>query len=299
LLLIISVFFESTYTEIKYLFDLLLGKEIGVLLERSSSQGIFLPEIRLKVAISVTESVEKSLDEVTHGTGVTTSGGVAIINTSHGQKTLSTGGRDQSSTTGGRDETNTDGTALSSHLGGDGVGHTTLTSPVSTTDGGDVELGSKDGTTDGGGNLGGALNSKTDVSIGITNSNEGLETSTLTSRTLLLNGHDLHNLILKLILQEIIDNLGLLYGDGEEEDLLNGSNLALLDETSELGDGDPGVFVTSTLTSTATSASSAATAVSASTSTSSSETSAFFRHCFVFELVVVNLGLAGCANCGR
>jgi hypothetical protein len=297
LLLFISVFFKSKiHSEINDLFDLFLGKEISVLLEGSGNQSIFLPEIRLEVTISVTESVEKRLDEVTHGTGVTTSGGVAIINTSHGQKTLSTGGRDQSSTTGGRDETNTYGTTLSGHLGGDGVGHTTLTSPVSATNGGDVELGSKDSTADGGGNLGGALNSKTDVSIGITNSNEGLETSTLTSRTLLLNGHDLHNLILKLILQEIIDDLGLLYRDGEEENLLNGSNLALLDKTSELGDGDPDIFVTSTLTSTATATSSAATTVSASTSTSSSETSAFFRHYFAFELVL-NLGLAGCANC--
>ncbi|KAK1735921.1 hypothetical protein QTG54_013368, partial [Skeletonema marinoi] len=268
-----------------------LGKEISVLLERSGSQGIFLPEIRLEVTVGVTKSVEKSLDEVTHGTGVTTGGGVAILNTSHGQKTLSTGGGNQSSTTGGRDETNTDGTTLSSHLGGDSVGHATLTSPESTTDGGDVELGGKDGTTDGGGNLRGALDSKTDVSIGVSNGNEGLETSTLTSRTLLLNRHDLHDLILELVLQEVVDDLGLLNRDGEEEDLLNGSNLSLLYETSELGDGDPNVFVTSTLTSASTATSSAATTVSASTSSSSSETSAFFRHCIAFKLVV-NLGLA-------
>ena len=44
-----------------------------MLLERSGRQGILLPEIRLEVTVSVTKSIEKSLDEVTHGTGVTTS----------------------------------------------------------------------------------------------------------------------------------------------------------------------------------------------------------------------------------
>jgi hypothetical protein len=259
------------------LFDLLLGEEVSVLLEGSGSQGILLPEIRLKVCIGLTKSVEKSLDEVTHGTGVTTSGGVAIRNTGHGQQTLSSGRGHKSSTAGSGDEANTDGTTLCSHLGRDSVGHATLTSPVSTTDGSDVELGSQDGTTDSSGNLRGALDTKTNVSSGITHGNEGLKASTLTGRTLLLDRHDLHHLILELILKEVVDDLGLLDGDGEEEDLLDRANLSLLNKTSELGDGDPDILVTSALT---TAAATASAAVSASTSSASaaSKTSAFFRH---------------------
>jgi hypothetical protein len=112
------------------------------------------------------------------------------------------------------------------------------------------------------------------MSGGIAHGHKGLKPGPLTSRTLLLHGHDLHNLILKLILEEVIDDLGLLDRNGEEENLLDGSNLALLDETSELGDGDPDVFVASSL-ATATTAASSATASFAATAPSS-ETSAFF-----------------------
>jgi hypothetical protein len=261
--------------------DGLLGKEIGVLLERSGRKGVLLPEIRLKVSVGVTEGVEEGLDEVTHGTGVTTGGGVAIINSSHAQQTLSGGGGHKSSTTGGRDETNTNGSALSSHLGGDGVGKGGLTSPVSTTDRGDVKLGSQDGTTDGGGNLGRALDSKANVSGRISDGNEGLEAGTLSGRRLLLDRHDLHDLVLKFVLKEIVNDLGLLNGDGEEEDLLDGSNLALLYETAKLGDGSPDVLVTvSASASAATSASPSAVSASAvSASPSKTSSSAFFtRH---------------------
>ncbi len=65
--------------------NLLFGKEVGMFLERSSSQDIILPEVGLQVSICVAKSIEKSLDEVAHSTGVTSGGGVAIIDPSHGQ----------------------------------------------------------------------------------------------------------------------------------------------------------------------------------------------------------------------
>mmetsp|Transcript_27592 Transcript_27592/g.50287 ORF Transcript_27592/g.50287 Transcript_27592/m.50287 type:complete len:291 (-) Transcript_27592:72-944(-) len=259
---------------------LLLGEEISVLLERSCRKGILFPEIRLQVSVGVTEGVEQRLDEVTHGTGVTTGRGVAILNTGHAQKTLAGGGGHKSGTAGGRNETNTDRTALARHLSGDSVGLATLTSPESTTDGGHVELGGEDGTADGSSDLRRALNTKANVSGAISDSNESLETSTLTSGTLLLHRHDLHDFVLKFVLQEVVDNLGLLNRDGEEEDLLDGADLALLYETSKFGDGSPHVLITVSASS-ATAASSAASAVSASTSTSAftaSKTSSFVRH---------------------
>ena len=52
----------------------------------------------------------------------------------------------------------------------------------------------------------------------VSNSDERLEARALTSRGLLLDGHDLHDLVLELVLEEVVDDLGLLDRDGEEED---------------------------------------------------------------------------------
>lgn len=65
-------------------------------------------------------------------------------------------------------------------------------SPVSTTDGEDSQLGDDDGGTDGSGNLLGGLDSETDVSLGVSDDNDGLEAGTLTGTGLLLDGLDLN-----------------------------------------------------------------------------------------------------------
>ena len=57
---------------------------------------------------------------------------------------------------------------------------------------------------------------------------------------LLLHGRQLDDLVLERLAEEIVDDLSLLNGDGEEVDLLNLLDLAVLYETSKLGDGDPG-----------------------------------------------------------
>eukprot|EP01083_Nonionella_stella_P173041 595642_1 len=209
---------------------------------------------------------------------MSTGAGVAIRDSSHGHELLGSGGGNQSSTTGGRDETNTYGSALSGNLVGNGVRNSILTSPVSTTYRGYIELGGGDGSTDSSGYLRGTLDSKTNVSGTISKGNEGLETGTLSGRRLLLNRHDLHNLIVQLLLEEVVDNLGLLDGNGEEEDLLDGSDLALLYETAELGDGSPDVLVAVSASASAAPAASAISSASASTAATSSETSTFFRH---------------------
>jgi len=220
-----------------------------VLLVRVGQEGILLPQLRAQETVSGTKSIEDGLDKVTHGTGVTARARVAIIDTGHVQQFLSSRRRNQSGTTRGRHQTHADGTTLSSDLAWDSVGHTSHTSPVSTTDGGNVELGSGNGSTNGSGNLGGALDSKSQMSSGISNGDKGLETCTLTGRRLLLDGHDFHNLILELVLKEVINNLGLLDGKGKEENLLNGSNLLFLYQASKFGNGNPDVlFIASTAT---------------------------------------------------
>lgn len=84
-----------------------------------------------------------------------------------------------------------DRATLAGLLDGDGVGSTQVGSPVTTTDGDDAQLGDNDGGTDGGGDLLGGLDTQTDVALGVTNDDNGLETSTLTGTGLLLDGLDL------------------------------------------------------------------------------------------------------------
>ena len=119
------------------------------------------------------------------------------------------------------------------------MGSTESSTPVASSDRDDGELGEDDSTTDGGSNFLGALDTETDVAIKVTDGDESLETSALTGTGLLLDRHDLHDLILKLGKEEV-DDLVLLDGEREEVDLFHGPDLAILDETTELGDGDPG-----------------------------------------------------------
>ena len=133
---------------------------------------------------------------------------------------------------------NGDGTALAALLGGEGVRKTEVGTPVTATDGDDAELGDDDGGADSGSDFLGGLDAEADVALGVANEHNGLESGSLTGAGLLLHGLDLHDLILELG-QEEVDNLVLLDGQGEEVDLLHGLDLAILDETAELGDGDP------------------------------------------------------------
>lgn len=110
--------------------------------------------------------------------------------------------------------------------------------PVTSADGDDGELGEDDGATDGGGDFLGALDTKTDVTVEVTDGDECLEAGALAGTGLLLDGHDLHDLILELG-QEEVDDLELLDGEREEVDLLHGLDLAVLHETTQLGDGNP------------------------------------------------------------
>jgi hypothetical protein len=110
--------------------------------------------------------------------------------------------------------------------------------PVASTDRDNAKFCGNDSTTDGSCDLLGALNTETNMAIEIANGNESLEAGALTGTGLLLDGHDLHNLILEFG-QEEIDDLVFLDGKREEVDFLNRLDLAILDETAELGDGDP------------------------------------------------------------
>lgn len=85
-----------------------------------------------------------------------------------------------------------DGTALSTLLDWQGVGQTKVGTPVSSSDGDNAQLGNDDGGADSSSDFLGSLNTETDVTLGVTNDDNGLESSSLTGTGLLLDGLDLY-----------------------------------------------------------------------------------------------------------
>lgn len=71
------------------------------------------------------------------------------------------------------------------------MGVTEVGTPVSTTNWNDTELRNDDGSADGGSNFLAGLDSQTDVSSTVTNNDDSLKASALTSTGLLLDGLDL------------------------------------------------------------------------------------------------------------
>ena len=112
------------------------------------------------------------------------------------EKLLGDRSRDDTSSTRSRDQSHPNAAALSSHLAGDSVGLAELRSPEATTHGNNGELGHDDGATDGGGNFLAALHAEPDVAVVVADGHEGLEPSSLSSPGLLLDRHDLQNLVL-------------------------------------------------------------------------------------------------------
>mmetsp|Transcript_32164 Transcript_32164/g.49178 ORF Transcript_32164/g.49178 Transcript_32164/m.49178 type:complete len:273 (-) Transcript_32164:66-884(-) len=253
----------------------LFRQKVGVLLVWVRSQFIVSPQFRTQVSIGTTECIKESLDKVTHGTGMTTGTGVAIVDSSHVQQLFSGGRRHQSRTTGCRNQSHTHGTTLSLDLAGHGMGQCRHTSPVSTADGTHVELGRQNGTANGIGHLGGTLDAQSNVSVGITHGNKGLESSALTGTGLLLHGHDFHDFVLELVLEKEIDNFGLLDGKTKQKDFFHACDASLLDQTSEFGDGDPSFFFAASAAAVSPAAVAAAASAASAKASSFSSSSTF------------------------
>merc|ERR1719167_2177339 len=113
----------------------------------------------------------------------------------------------------------------------------------------------------------GALDAKTNMTIVISNSNESLKPSSLTSSSLLLHRHDLQNFVLKGRSNEHINNFVFFDGQGEQIDLFQALNLAILHQTTKFGDWDPILFFLAS-----TSKASAATSITTASTTSSPPT---------------------------
>merc|ERR1712066_1227220 len=90
------------------------------------------------------------------------------------------------------------------------------------------------------------------VAVVVTDGDEGFEPGALTGSGLLLDGHDLENLVLEGWAQEQVNDLVLLNGQREEVDLLQRLDLAVLHQTSQLGHGNPFLLLLAPATSTTT-----------------------------------------------
>lgn len=87
--------------------------------------------------------------------------------------------------------TDGDGTTLARLLDGQRVRLTKVGTPVTSSDGQNGKLGNGDGGANGGSDFLGGLDTETDVALGVTDEDDSLETGTLTSTGLLLDGLDL------------------------------------------------------------------------------------------------------------
>lgn len=89
-----------------------------------------------------------------------------------------------------------DGSTLSALLDGQRVRVTKVGTPVTSPDGQHGKLGNGDSGTDGGSNFLGGLDTETNVTLRVTDEDDGLETGTLTGTGLLLDGFDLRESII-------------------------------------------------------------------------------------------------------
>jgi len=145
-----------------------------------------------------------------------------------------------------------------------------LVAPIASSDGEEGELGGDEGTLDGDLDFLGDLDSETDVTVVVTDGDNGLKAGSLSGLGLLLDGDDLHDLVGKGdggtvslgLGDEGVDDLVLLDWDSVGVDLLEGLDVLGGDESSELGLGGPLLLAG---TSTATGATAASTATEATT----------------------------------
>jgi hypothetical protein len=80
-----------------------------------------------------------------------------------------------------------------------------LGTPITSSDRDNGKFGGDDSTSDGSGDFLCAFDAQTDVTIGITDCDECLESSSLTGTGLLLDRHNLHNFIFEFWKEEIND----------------------------------------------------------------------------------------------
>jgi len=163
-----------------------------MLVEGCLGEKILFPKIWGQISIGLSEGIECGLDKVSKSLGASTRGGEHIIDSCEGQNLLWDSGGDNSSTTRGGNKTKTNRSTLASDFGWDSVRSSDLISPISSSDWNHREFGQNDSTTNGCGNFFGTFNSKTQMSVVISNNDKSFESGSLSCSGLFLYRHDLH-----------------------------------------------------------------------------------------------------------
>lgn len=112
------------------------------------------------------------------------------------------------------------------------MGLTDFISPISFSDGADVQLGVGDGAFDGSLNFFMALGSETDMAFLVTNQDNSFESGSLSGSGHFLNGLQLHNFFFELVFQEVVDDLSFLDRDTEFEDFFQRLDFAKFDQST-------------------------------------------------------------------
>jgi len=232
------------------------------------------PEIWGQESVGLLQALEQSSAEILSGSGLTSTCGVNIIDTSELKNLLGNLSGNATGTSWSWDESNRARTALSLDLGWDGMDTTDSRTPISSSDWDKMDLSIKECTLNGNLDFLSDLDTDTNVTLSITSSNNGLESSSLTSLGLLLDGENAHDLIREFVMNvshESIDDWCLLDWDGVGVNFFERLDVTVFDESSEFGKWSP-FFLESTSTSSSSSeatSSSSATSVASSSSASS------------------------------
>ena len=217
----------------------IVGEEISVLLLGGVLEHGGGPNIWGKKGVGLGQSLVDGNGKISSCAGVSSGRRVHVLDASQVQQLLGDKGSNDTGSTGSGDVAHTDGTARAGNLAGHSVGSALVVPPVSSANRDKVHLGVDDGTADSSGDLLGSLKSKTKVSFSVTDGYVGLNSGTLTSSSLFLHGHDLHDLLAEIEAEKVINDLVLLDGEREKEDLLHTLDLAILDKATELSDRNP------------------------------------------------------------
>lgn len=186
-----------------------------------------IPQVWGQESVVSLQSVEGSSQEVLSGSSLSSRGSVTILNTGEVEEFLRNWGSDDTYTFRGWYQSNADRSALSGHFTWNGMYISDLVSPVSSSDWDKVELGILKSVLDGNLYLLSDLNTESDVSVSVSDSDDGLESSSLTGSSLLLDRHDFHDFVTE-ILYEVIDNLVLLNWEGVSVDFFQRFDMSSL-----------------------------------------------------------------------
>jgi len=191
--------------------DVVLHEVVGELLVGGLGEHRLLPQVGGQVGVRLAYGLVRGLGKVAQGGGSTSRRGVAVVNAGHGQQLLGHRGADDACPPGGGDEAHQHTATPTRHLARDCVWLANLVTPVASPHRNNGKLGQDDGSPNGSCHFFGALHSQTNMSIVVSNCDKGLESGSLTGTGLLLDWHDLQNLIFQApSTEECINNVTLL-----------------------------------------------------------------------------------------